>query len=436
MRSVGSAAALALPARALGRGGSTLIGDGSVLRLMARFCITSSAEMVFRYHNRTLRCRPPPHERAALPLRAARHAGRRRLLASTCAVRRRRSRWWRSCAASMRTATTGRPLVVHHDRSDSCPRSTRVGERGWRANPSRASGRSAPAAAAMVEPCSRSALRWRGSFSSGATGRLLAGLGAVPLFRCRDAVPSAARLLLLITADARSGWHGGGWAGCWRRCTSSPWARCWPAPSAPACNCLPVCASWLLAAPAGAAVVVLRARRGPAGVRHGHGAGRLAAAGAAMVITALLPSPCCGPEPAARGMAGVVLHGWGAQAALALLLISAAALVASDRPPAAGPRQRPRPAPGGWRLPASWGCSLRFVPRTAADVHARLRYPTSAAGDRRRRGAARVALAARGATAARLRAATARRGLAGRRSRVVVAPAASCARYYSQRDAP
>jgi hypothetical protein len=54
------------------------------------------------------------------------------------------------------------------------------------------------------------------------------------------------------------------------------------------------------------------------------------AAGAALVIGALLPFALLLALNlrAARGMAGVVLHGWGAQAALALLLASAAALVA------------------------------------------------------------------------------------------------------------
>ncbi|HNK18523.1 MAG TPA: hypothetical protein PLG92_09135, partial [Piscinibacter sp.] len=183
----------------------------------------------------------------------------------------------------------------------------------------------------MVSPAAPKRAALGGSFLSGATGRLLPASVPFRYFGAATLFHLAAWLLLLITADAWPGWHGGlGW---------------------PLATLHLITLGTLLASAIGASLQLLpvatrqpvRWPRLPAllwwlyvpGVALlvcGMGTARVdwLAAGAAMVITALLPfAVLLGLNLlAARGMAGVVLHGWGAQAALALLLISAAALVA------------------------------------------------------------------------------------------------------------
>lgn len=170
-----------------------------------------------------------------------------------------------------------------------------------------------------------------GSFLAGATGRLLPASVPFRYFGAATLFHLAAWVLLFATADDWPAWRGGlGW---------------------PLATLHLVTLGTLLASAIGASLQLLpvatrqpvRWPRLPAllwwiyvpGVAvlvGGMGAARVGwlTAGAAMVIGALLPFALLLALNlrAARGMPGVVLHGWGAQAALALLLASAAALVA------------------------------------------------------------------------------------------------------------
>lgn len=169
-----------------------------------------------------------------------------------------------------------------------------------------------------------------GSFLAGAAGRLLPASVPLRYFGAATLFHLAAWLLLLATADDWPAWRGGlGW---------------------PLAALHLVTLGTLLASAIGASLQLLpvatrqpvRWPRLPAllwwlyvpGVAllvAGMGTARVdwLATGAALVIGALLPfALLLGLNlRAARGMAGVVLHGWGAQAALVLLLASAAALV-------------------------------------------------------------------------------------------------------------
>lgn len=170
-----------------------------------------------------------------------------------------------------------------------------------------------------------------GSFLAGAAGRLLPASVPFRYFGAATLFHLAAWLLLFATADDWPTWRGGlGWplaalhlvtlgtllasaigASLQLLPVATRQPVRWPR--------LPALLWWVYVP----GVVVLVAGMGTT-------RGDWLAAGAAMVIGALLPFALLLALNlrAARGMAGVVLHGWGAQAALALLLVSAAALVA------------------------------------------------------------------------------------------------------------
>lgn len=189
---------------------------------------------------------------------------------------------------------------------------------------------SAPAPApAPATPARRAPVG--GSFLAGAAGRLLPASVPLRFFVAASLFHLAAWVVLLLTAPAWPGWRGGlGWPLAALHLVTLGTLVC--AAIGASLQLLPVATRqpvrWprlpgLLAWVYVPGVVVLVAGMGLS--RPGW-----LAAGAALVIGALLPFALLLALNlrAARGMAGVVLHGWGAQAALALLLASAAALVA------------------------------------------------------------------------------------------------------------
>lgn len=169
-----------------------------------------------------------------------------------------------------------------------------------------------------------------GSFLAGAAGRLLPASVPFRYFGAATLFHLAAWVLLFATADDWPAWRGGlGWplaalhlvtlgtllasaigASLQLLPVATRQPVRWPR--------LPALLWWIYVP--GVAVLVV-----------GMGTARVGwlALGATLVIGALLPfAALLGLNlRAARGMAGVVLHGWGAQGALALLLASAAALV-------------------------------------------------------------------------------------------------------------
>ena len=277
----------------------------------------------------------------------------------------------------------GRSLVVHHDR-DPALLYPELAERGWRAEPIAGEPGEVRLLLSHGSPSAPKRAALGGSFL--ARRALAAGL------RCRFAISAprrghlAARLGLLVTADALPGWHGGlAGAGDAAPVDAGHAAgqrhRRQPAAAAGTTRQLVY-----NTAPRAAVVV----RPGVALlVRHGHGASRLAGgrrrAGdrrAAALFAAAGLNLHAGARHGRRGAARL-----GAQAALALLLISAAALVALDRQPL----EDRDSARGLHRVAGVFGfmgaAGLRPVLRAAADVHARPRARRTPPDDRRQRGA-------------------------------------------------
>ena len=208
------------------------------------------------------------------------------------------------------------------------PADPRLAERGWRQrDPSRADRAKCACCCNHGEPTSAPKRRAGAAASSGATGRLplpasvpFRYFGAATLFHL--AMPGCCCSSLPMPG---SGWRRPGLAA--GDAALITLARCWPAPSAPACSWLPA------ATPAGA----LAARRRCCGLLTcpawpcwcaAWASGSMSLSPAPRWwITALLPfAVAVGPEPARRRAAW---SAWcctaGAQVALALLLISVAA---------------------------------------------------------------------------------------------------------------
>ncbi|MFT3820772.1 MAG: hypothetical protein QM750_24665 [Rubrivivax sp.] len=170
-----------------------------------------------------------------------------------------------------------------------------------------------------------------GSFLSGAAGRLLPASVPFRYFGAATVFHLAAWVLLLVTADDWTGWRGGlGWPLAALHLVTL--GTLVASAIGASLQLLPVATRQAVRWPRLPALLWWVYVPGVSLLAAGMGAARPAwlAAGAAMVIGALLPFALLLALNlhAARGMAGVVLHGWGAQAALALLLASAAALVA------------------------------------------------------------------------------------------------------------
>jgi len=187
----------------------------------------------------------------------------------------------------------------------------------------------------MTAPAARPAPPRRapvgGSFLAGAAGRLLPQSVPFRYFGAATVFHLAAWLVLLFSADQWPAWRGGlGWplAALHLLTLGTLLASAIGA----SLQLLPVATRQPVRWPRLAALLWWAYVPGVALLAAGMGAARPAwlGLGAALVIGALLPfALLLGLNlRAARGMAGVVLHGWGAQAALALLLASAAALVA------------------------------------------------------------------------------------------------------------
>jgi len=170
-----------------------------------------------------------------------------------------------------------------------------------------------------------------GTFLAGATGRLLPASVPLRYFGAATVFHLAAWLLLLATAGHWAAWRGGlGWplaalhlVTLGTLVTSAIGASL---------QLLPVATRQPVRWPRLPALLWWIHVPGVALLVAGMGLARPGwlAAGAALVIGAALPFAALLAINlrAARGMAGVVLHGWGAQAGLALLLASAVALVA------------------------------------------------------------------------------------------------------------
>ncbi len=170
-----------------------------------------------------------------------------------------------------------------------------------------------------------------GSFLAGATGRLLPASVPLRYFGAASVFHLAAWLVLLATAGQWPAWRGGlGWPlaalhllTLGTLVTSAIGASL---------QLLPVATRQPVRWPRLPALIWWVHVPGVALLVAGMGLARPGwlAAGAALVIGAALPFAALLAINlrAARGMAGVVLHGWGAQAGLVLLLGSAAALVA------------------------------------------------------------------------------------------------------------
>lgn len=170
-----------------------------------------------------------------------------------------------------------------------------------------------------------------GSFLAGATGRLLPASVPLRYFGAASVFHLAAWLVLLATAGQWPGWRGGlGWplaalhlVTLGTLVTSAIGASL---------QLLPVATRQPVRWPGLPALIWWVHVPGVALLVAGMGLARPGwlATGAALVIGAALPFAALLAINlrAARGMAGVVMHGWGAQAGLVLLLGSAAALVA------------------------------------------------------------------------------------------------------------
>lgn len=170
-----------------------------------------------------------------------------------------------------------------------------------------------------------------GSFLAGATGRLLPASVPFRYFGAATLFHLAAWVMLLATADDWPGWRGGlGWPLATLHLVTL--GTLLASAVGASLQLLPVATRQPVRWPGLPAVLWWVYVPGVALLVAGMGAVRVdwLGVGAAMVIGALLPFALLLALNlrAARGMAGVVLHGWGAQAALALLLASAASLVA------------------------------------------------------------------------------------------------------------
>jgi hypothetical protein len=170
-----------------------------------------------------------------------------------------------------------------------------------------------------------------GSFLSGAAGRLLPASVPFRYFGAATVFHLAAWVLLLVTADDWTHWRGGlGWPLAVLHLVTL--GTLFASAVGASLQLLPVATRQAVRWPQLPALLWWIYVPGVVLLVAGMGLARPAwlALGATMVIGAALPfALLLGLNlRAARGMGGVVLHGWGAQAALALLLASAAALVA------------------------------------------------------------------------------------------------------------
>lgn len=189
----------------------------------------------------------------------------------------------------------------------------------------------APHAATPAPPAPARRAAVGGSFLAGAAGRLLPASVPFRFFVAASLFHLAAWVVLLLTAPAWTGWRGGlGWPLAALHLVTLGTLVC--AAIGASLQLLPVATRQPVRWPRLPGLLAWAYMPGVVVLVAGMGLSRPAwlAAGAALVIGALLPFALLLALNlrAARGMAGVVLHGWGAQAALALLLASALALVA------------------------------------------------------------------------------------------------------------
>lgn len=170
-----------------------------------------------------------------------------------------------------------------------------------------------------------------GSFLAGATGRLLPASVPFRYFAAATVFHLAAWLMLLATAEEWPAWHGGlGWPLAALHLVTL--GTLLTSAIGASLQLLPVATRQPVRWPRLPALLWWIHVPGVALLVAGMGLARPVwlAAGATLVIGAALPFAALLAINlrAARGMAGVVLHGWGAQVGLGLLLASAAALVA------------------------------------------------------------------------------------------------------------